>query len=40
MADSGVFANVTLDYVNKRATAQEEFNYFKITCQINMGSRI
>jgi Tfp pilus assembly protein PilN len=40
MGESGVFVNGTLDYVNKRTVAQEEFNYFRITCQIKKDARI
>lgn len=34
LASGGVFTNVRLDYVNKRATQEGEFNYFKITGMI------
>ena len=39
MADSSIFANVTLDYVNKRILDQAELNYFKITCQFKDGGK-
>ena len=34
MTDTGIFTNVTLNFVNKRALDQGESNYFKITCQV------
>ena len=37
MIDSKMFANVNLDYVNKRITQQGEVDYFKITSLVNAG---
>ncbi len=37
MAAEGFFENITLNYVNKRPQDRGEYNFFKITCQINTG---